>query len=253
MRWLSAAVSTDKFTALFKPERPIEEIPFMEAAELAAYKIYEEYNDIALCLSGGVDSEFVLRVFRKLKLHIDPVILISDYNKEESSHAIQLCKDFQIEPTILHLEGKEFFTEHVAVMKEYKLDVMLGCTPIVIQKRIGKKMLTGYGDPTPDHGKAVHAMLPEWDFYTDKLDDHPGPFFASTPELFLAYLRDIDKQLGYYEAKCKLYEMPYREKIKYDPIVYKAQDQFTARTNTSFEIATDELIRLLRSGHPFSL
>lgn len=253
MRWLSPAISTDGFTALFKLEKPVQEVPFIEAAEQAAKQIAEKYSDLKLCLSGGVDSEFVLRLFHRLGLQIEPVILRSELNEAESDIALAICKELDIEPTIIKLDTTEFFSEHFNAQKENNLRVMLGATPHVIHRLVGGKILTGYGDPSPDNGWADIAMLPEWDFYTETLGDHPGPFFVYTPELFLAFLRDISQTVSFYRAKCALYNLPYRDKVFYKPYVYEIQKRFKVDTKDRFEIKNEELQRLLRSGHPFSL
>jgi hypothetical protein len=253
MRWLSPAISTEGFTALFKLEKPVQELPFIEAAELAAKQIAEKYSDLKLCLSGGVDSEFVLRLFHRLGLQVEPVIMRCQLNEAESDAALNLCQELGIKPTVIELSIADFFLEHFNALQNNNLRVLLGVTPHVIHKFVGGKILTGYGDPSPDSAWADVAMLPEWDFYTDTLGDHPGPFFVYTPELFLAFLRDVNKTVSFYRAKCELYNLPYREKIPYKPYVYEVQKRFKINTKDRFEIKNEELQRLLRSGHSFSL
>jgi hypothetical protein len=260
-KWISTNISTynqgndRNFLITFSPGN-ISQIPFLEAATDAAHKISAIYGkELILCFSGGSDSEFILRLFHSCGLPIIPAIIVSEVNSTESGYALSVCQELHIEPKIINLTLEEFILEHVKQLRTYGLRALLGTTPMVIHKSIGGAILTGFGDPTPSAGTASVVYVPEWDFYTDVLGPgHPGPFFTFTPELFLSYITDISKTVDIQEAKCGLYNLPYREKVRYNSIVYDIQGRINTLQNKSHVHTSNEKMRqLLLSGSTFSL
>lgn len=249
---------TQDFWATFTPGHDLLTTPsFNLVAGVTAHSISDHYGAITLCLSGGIDSEYVLRLFCRLGLPVSPVIVTSPLNYAESAYAFALCEELGIlQPRVIQLSINEFLLQHLQKVKNYNLSVLLGTTPLVVYDTLGGSILTGYGDPTPDEGTGNTLYLPEWDFYTDLLGpDHPGPFFAYSPQIFFSYIRDLDRTLPIQEAKCKLYGLPYRKKIRYDETVYKVQRAMATFGNArrAIEINADGMLELLLAGKEFTL
>lgn len=64
-----------------------------------------------LLLSGGVDSEVVLRCYSELKIPINVFIFKyeNDYNKPDVSNALKICDNLNVVPTIIDFNLQHFF------------------------------------------------------------------------------------------------------------------------------------------------
>jgi hypothetical protein len=247
------AANSGEFTATFNPG-PVESLSFQEAAEETAQAIYQKYGAPSLCLSGGLDSEFIVRLFSRLGLGINPVVLVSPLNETESTLALKLCEELGLTPSIATLGFDEFILAHFRKIRQHGLNSLLGSTPLVLADFVGGPILTGYGDAISDDCKRDVLWLPEWDFYTDILGpEHPGPFFAYLPELFIAYCREFDKTVPVQQAKAKLYGIPYRDKLRYDPVIYEVQRKLGFYGKRFITVPYNEVIEKLESNTEFTL
>ena len=65
---------------------------FHEAAEQVALKIANLYDKIYIGYSGGIDSEYVVSCFHRLKIPFKAIITKCSGGEEESEYAINFCK-----------------------------------------------------------------------------------------------------------------------------------------------------------------
>jgi PP-loop superfamily ATP-utilizing enzyme len=71
----------------------------------------DDYNDrLWISLSGGMDSEFVLKVGLENKVPITPVIVQTSGNSEEILWALKFCKERNVVPTILKISDRELIS-----------------------------------------------------------------------------------------------------------------------------------------------
>jgi hypothetical protein len=84
---------------------------YYEESKLAAEEIYDlKEGPLHVMYSGGLDSEYVLSVFRSLGMDITPVIvrLNPNYNDHDIFYAFEYCKEHNIEPIIVDIDYKWF-------------------------------------------------------------------------------------------------------------------------------------------------
>jgi hypothetical protein len=76
----------------------------------SAKLIYETATSpITLLFSGGLDSEFMIRVFTKSKVPFNTAILsYGEYNVHDTKYAIDYCNSHGINPTIVDIDIKDF-------------------------------------------------------------------------------------------------------------------------------------------------
>ena len=86
---------------------PFKPLDFHTAAEEAAMKISKKYKNLYVGLSGGIDSEYVLVCFHKLKIPIIPLIILCEGNEEESKYAFKMCKKLNIIPQVINCSNNE--------------------------------------------------------------------------------------------------------------------------------------------------
>ena len=80
---------------------PFKPLEFHTAAAEAATKISKKYQNLYVGLSGGIDSEYVLVCFEKLKIPIIPLIILCEGNEEESKYAFKICKKLSLKPVVI--------------------------------------------------------------------------------------------------------------------------------------------------------
>lgn len=64
-----------------------------------------------LLFSGGIDSEVILRVYHELKIPINVFVFKyeNNYNLLEYNHAIEVCNELNVTPTIIDFNLEKFF------------------------------------------------------------------------------------------------------------------------------------------------
>ena len=80
---------------------PFKPLDFHTAAEQAVMKISKKYQNLYVGLSGGIDSEYVLICFHKLKIPIIPLIILCEGNEQESKYALKICEKLNIVPKVI--------------------------------------------------------------------------------------------------------------------------------------------------------
>jgi hypothetical protein len=206
---------------------------FNDAARFTAHKIAQDYDNLAIAYSGGIDSEYVLKVFLEQNIAITPIILVSPLVKAEMQHAVHFCQQHSLDYYIIQLTMKEHIIEILKGLYETKGNLIHGYNPIIINRYFPEyKLVTGNGEPSSTASEfreietkvIKNAKLSELlyhDYDTIEIGDisfhltpeHPGSFFLYTQELYYAYLTELDSSLSLHEAKSKLYGLPFRPKI----------------------------------------
>ena len=89
---------------------PFREMKFQDAADYTAKRIYEKHKKIYVALSGGADSEFVVRVFHRNNIPFDVIIVKTSGNFKELQYAFKTCKELSIEPIIIDLDNSQYLS-----------------------------------------------------------------------------------------------------------------------------------------------
>jgi hypothetical protein len=202
----------------FKP------LDFHTAAEQAAIKISKKYQNLYVGLSGGIDSEYVLVCFHKLKIPIIPLIILCEGNEQESKYAFKMCEKLNIIPKVIicstdkildicinfiskKINGIGFHSATRAYAANYVKDNngTLVCGDHII------------GDGNILIRDSEYAMN-EWDGYDSAHFGDEIGFFTYTPELAYSMIsgNTLDgENMSWKEYKSKLFELELRDKIRY--------------------------------------
>jgi hypothetical protein len=199
---------------------------FDDAADYTAQLVADKYANLHLCLSGGLDSEFVAKVLVRNSIAFTPVIVAADYVESENWYAYKFCQDNNLTPLVLDFSGKEKHTELVKMLIAH---AHKHCLPfdrslivnIVADLLPNACVLTGYGDPVHVSSTFYEPIgdlveLTDHDYFLDVVhgSKHPGAFFSYTPELFAALVRELDTTKNTQIAKADLYGILCRSKIQ---------------------------------------
>jgi hypothetical protein len=205
---------------------PFKEMGFHEAADYTAKLIYEKHKKIYVALSGGADSDFVLRCFHRNGISVEPIIVKTSGNNEEMRYAFKACKELDITPTVLELNDaqylKIYFDYIMKKIRGYGIFSVPGIHACEYAKRndgvlvIGEHLLEG---EKPDESGAItiRPASNEWDFYNECFvgKEYNIPFFMYTIELIHAMTKAIHNHDTVAKFKCDLYGVEQRPIMSY--------------------------------------
>jgi hypothetical protein len=197
-----------------------KKMDFESAVELTVKEITSKYSNFYLALSGGYDSEFILRTFHKFNIPITPIIVCYG-NEVERAWAYKACAELGITPveiTITDDQFVEYFYEKI--YKQFN-GIGFHATQVLFAAEYAEKhngtLLTGGHFIGTNHTNISEdwGSTSEWDFYTgylyptvNKID-----FYLYTIELIYSMFPDhTDGNWSYY--KHKLLGLEYREKVR---------------------------------------
>lgn len=238
----------------------------------AAYDIANRYDNVHLSYSGGLDSEFILNTFVDAKIPITPVIVKTEFNKEEFEFALKYCKSRNVNYKILEYEKKDFILKLHEKTHKRNLHALLGGLPLLINdyvKSQGGHLINGNGDPftiedkeNKQNSHSLHLIhkypenrvsqlleFSEWDAYPEQYDsDNPNAFFNYNIPIMYSMIKEIDYDIPFQHAKTKLYGLEYRFKIFYSyefqNIAHRLNDLVNPNI-TSCQMNKDLLISIL--------
>lgn len=222
---------------------------FREESEKVCLELNEKYGDkLFLSFSGGADSEYIFKLFLELNLPITPVIVSCRYNQFDIKRAFDYCANQNVKPIVLEY-GDEFL--NIADEKIYSKGFLspIGMCPLLVYdfvKNDGGIVITGQGEPLPitdqknrtDIRRNIHFY--EFEYYLDVYSNYqqPAPFFCYNQSIFYSYMKEIDTSMDLEEAKCKLYNIPYRRKTYWSREIYddiKAKSRIKTGSKCEFD------------------
>ena len=220
---------TTPFNATFNIESPVSTMSFNDAADYTANLIAHKYDNLHVCFSGGLDSEYVATVLCRNKIPFTPVILLTP-NNAEIWYAFKFCKFNNLTPVVFDFSSKTGLTNNFSqillnayqIASAIKLPIVEALISNVVSKLLpdsSATVITGCGEPLrmSDHfDDPIGDVFEIWDrdcyLNLEYGDRHPGAFFTFTPEIFKAMITDIDYTLNSQLAKSKLYGLSERAK-----------------------------------------
>jgi hypothetical protein len=208
------------FTVKLNPY-PFEVLNFTDAAELAALDIANNYSNLYVALSGGLDSDYIVRLFHRLGIKFVTIIVCCG-NEIENQYAYETCKELGINPVVIHMSEntfKEYYYEYIFK----KLNgVGWNSTQVIAAANYAKErngvLLTGnhfLGDGNELVSEMHYANSNEWDYYLDYIVDVPNiDLFLYTPQLACSMLPKKIESVEWNYYRHRLYNIKYREKMK---------------------------------------
>jgi len=245
---------------------PFREMSFQDAADFTAKRIYENHGKIYVALSGGADSDFVVRVFHRNKIPFEVIIVKTSGNFKELQYAFKTCKELNITPIIIEIDDAKYLKIYYENVIKKLLGYGLYAIPSVVACEyardnggvlvIGEHMIEG--EKADKDGKVrIRPAMNEWDSYNEALvgKEYNIPFFLYTLEIAYAMLTAIDDTKPIDVWKCNLYEVEPRPIMGYefsDIFMKTAQKVSTSSGNIrtakpNYDFDKQQLLSLLES------
>ena len=207
---------------------PFREMSFQDAADFTAKRIYENHGKIYVALSGGADSDFVVRVFHRNKIPFEVIIVKTSGNFKELQYAFRTCKELDITPIVIELDDAKYLKIYYENVIKKLLGYGLYAIPSVVACEyardndgvlvIGEHMIEGE-KPDSDGVVRIRPAMNEWDSYNEAIvgEEYNIPFFLYTLELTYAMLESIyDDKEPVDVWKCNLYGVELRPIMGYE-------------------------------------
>jgi hypothetical protein len=247
----------------------------------AASLIYENRTSpLTLLFSGGLDSEYMIRIFEKAKIPFDvAIITYGNYNSHDTKFAFDFCESHNIKPTVVDIdiekfiqEGKIYEIAHTAKCCAYQMpSIMHGITKLdgTIIMANGEPYVKKYDDSW--YWQETEKVNSYMNWYNINNIDGTPDFLRYTPEMTLSFLENpIIKEivennnlgkLSTRTSKHKLYSKEFSfiprpkftgweelEKTKYYNLIQEEFDKLKNTYNGKFEIEYKQLIKSLKAN-----
>jgi hypothetical protein len=199
-----------------------QSIDFASASRIVAEEIADLFSTIYVSMSGGMDSEYIVRLLHRLGIPFT-AIAVACGNKIEITHAYALFKELDITPVILEVDvedHRKYYYENI--YKKFNgtgwhSTQLLMATEYVYQR--DALIISGnhlIGDGSDIINGVRYASVSEWDYYhhysfsNAKIID----FLLYTPQIAYALLPSDIEPIYWNVYKEKLYGVRYRNKVR---------------------------------------
>lgn len=245
----------------------------------AAKIIYENTNDkLVLLLSGGLDSEFMLNIFKTANIPFEVAIIsYGFYNQHDTNYAFEYCKNHNIRPQVVDIDIDNF----IKTGKIYDIAQQTGCNAYQMTSimygvsKLDGTLIMANGEPYVKNYDSIwkyqetEHVNSYMKWYTDNGINGTPDFLRYTPESTVAFLKEprvqelIDNyhpgKLSTRTSKHLIYSKNYTflprkkytgwERIEQTNIfiheVSKEFNKLKQQNNGVYEIEVSKLLRLL--------
>jgi len=273
------------FEIYLNPKGPTKIVSIEVAAKNVAEDICQTYKNkkLFLAMSGGIDSEYVAVILKKMSLAFIPLIVeIEEYNQLDTWWAHRWCKENKVEPVIIKITLIEYSSKILELTKKYYTKRAQGASVAYYCSKVALEnngvLLGGGGthelyipDPIMPKEAKDPTLKNKTGYLFNEVDlikhlvinDMPIMFFNWNAEITLSYIAARDPQLTTEENRFKLFNCPLRPKIgvlgdysKFshikDPIIEKtvltSQISYGLGGSDSYYLGTTEyLMELLKN------
>lgn len=190
----------------------------IEAARLIG-EDYSGIGDVRPMVSGGIDSEFMLRCFARAGVPVRPVLFdINGANGYDSHHAVTVCEELGIELEVMDFDYSAFLEDRVY---EYAADMQCPsphtCAHAAMSDMVRGVPVIAMGDGHMQKEKGTWVWY-QWERTSGALYRHFSrsswgvpTFFNYTPELMFSWLESVHAMVSFsdstLDAKHTLYQM----------------------------------------------
>jgi hypothetical protein len=260
--WIEAKYpqKDEKFTINIKiPNNSVQKRDFLDVADSTAKLIASTFNNLAVVITGGLDSEFIATTLIRNKIPFQPVIFITPYDPYEYRYALNFCSKNNLKPIVLDYSDEEKFnTVIVPIITKFMYTIKrgkwLGSLPYVVSTLVPGDYIIGSMDPLIHTDQSFYEKLDpnlilyDYDFFTINQMDNVCSFLGCTEDMFFNFVANLDFSLPAQEAKRRLYgNLMWRPKIE----VVAPQDSHVIRACIKIKQLLSNSINFDNSNYKF--
>ncbi|MGZ4850081.1 MAG: hypothetical protein ACXV2C_01720 [Candidatus Bathyarchaeia archaeon] len=194
---------------------PFNKLEFIGAVDYTVLSIGSRYadRDLYLALSGGADSEFVLRKFVAENIPITPIVVYTPMNSLEMQYAQRVCRQLKVTPIVLDLTEDHIFRYYQEMVYAQIRSKSLNCVYQLIAtakaNALGGVIVNG-DNIISDEGTLVSDAF---EYFTDVFYKDSIGFYYFTPEICRAMVAEIRDGESCSDYKERVYGVSWRPKI----------------------------------------
>jgi hypothetical protein len=148
-------------------------------------------------MSGGLDSEYVARVFLSLGMQFEPVIMHTDFNHADRAWAHKFCTAMNLKPLIVDLDYT-WFVEHqmLDIMTQAELALFGSASNLWLAEQLTGTVITGDAPPYLRRVNDSWLIVDEeyigaqMRYWAERRLEGTPLFMTYTPEQYLSFLLD---------------------------------------------------------------
>lgn len=202
-----------------------QKLNFIDSCINTAKLIASTYDkQMYIGLSGGMDSEFICRIFLENKIDFIPIIATFYDNSLESNYAFRFCKKNKIEPMVIQISDKELIDLFYESVHKKLNGVGVNSLASLKCGKIVEKLNGVWIQSDHVYGGDGFEKINQSDFYSAEWDSYNSvlcpnlisvEFFKYTPELLLSSVLVIDdEELTWAEFKENTFGCIFRPKLR---------------------------------------
>lgn len=243
-----------------------KKMSFHESADWIAKDISKKYDNLYVALSGGMDSEYVVRCFYRNKLSFTPIIVKCKGSEIETNYAERICEELNLTPKILYASDKDILETYDNICQTGiigDLSILRTIASKYVHDNDGT-IITGHtilGDTGTNHNEYVNEGLFDLKDHDSLLDAMNMPnniaFFLYHPSVVYSIVELSNSTITWNEYKSTLYNLSFREKkiIEYSAgitsILHRLKIRYNLKEIQSYSLGNkDECLKLFE---PFIL
>ena len=192
-----------------------------DAIDHTVNKLTENYSNLYVCLSGGIDSEFVANCLLERNVPFTPVIVDYTYNGAEVWYAYYWCYRNKITPKVFNLTSTQAIHLVPQLVKKNPGSSFMSAFEFLILSLLEPEATTITGNAQPfdrisaSKDKLMENISIELDFNSYDFNQHKQSvqFISFTPELFVNLASNLDYSKPAQIAMAKYYNVIPRPKI----------------------------------------
>jgi len=229
-------------------------LSFQEECDITCNILTQKYSNIFIGLSGGIDSEFLCKIFYRNNAKFIPIISLYENNLKESAYAFEFCKKYNLHSIILRLTNSEI----ADIIQNSIVNKLNGIGFYSVGTIAAAKYAESRGDAFIEAQHIIgdsdeiienyEYYLSEWDFYNDALSNIDIiPFFLYRLELVSSMLREIKNDfISWKKLKSQVFDCETRDKIRpiFNEKIQKLNSLFLLKHNKNSVDTTFHLGKL---------
>jgi hypothetical protein len=202
------------FKAWFEPH-PFKELLFREAAIYTAGKIARDFKgrELFVALSGGADSEYMIRMFHAAGVRFTPIVTQTRANYYELQYAVRLSQELKLHPIVIPLEDSDienYFKE--VIYKQLHSKSLNSAYALIATAKVNAVngvIITG-DNLISDNG---HLVSDAFEYFADVLYKDNVGFYYYTQELCYAMVKEMKEGESCPDFKARVYGTVWRPKF----------------------------------------
>lgn len=206
------------------PQGPIDNY-FLESQRAAELVWAQKSGKVYIMYSGGVDSEYTLKLFHSMGMPVVPVIvrLTPSYNDHDTDYAFRFCRSVGLEPLVIDIDFDHFVRSGLIldIARSAELDIFQYPATLHAISQLDGTVICSTGEPAVRLENGTwNVIFNQYDYtffkYFEKHSITGTPFFiAYTPEMLFSFILDprvndlvnnrIKGKLGHQSSKFIIY------------------------------------------------